>query len=86
VARQTVYEWLARYANGMIDDHSRFIVYAKVVAWATARPVRQALVRRGIREHILTDVSAESAVSGAQIPDPTAQATSTAAATSTTRT
>jgi transposase InsO family protein len=42
-----------------IDDHSRFIVCAKVVAAATARPVcqalAQALARYGIPEQILTD-------------------------------
>jgi transposase InsO family protein len=42
-----------------IDDHSRFIVCAKVVAAATARPVCQALAealrRHGIPEQILTD-------------------------------
>jgi transposase InsO family protein len=42
-----------------IDDHSRFIVSAKVVAAATARPVCQALTealrRHGIPEQILTD-------------------------------
>lgn len=42
-----------------IDDHSRFVVCAKVVARATARPVCAALVealhRHGIPEQILTD-------------------------------
>jgi hypothetical protein len=42
-----------------IDDHSRFIVSAKVVVRATARPVCQALAealrRHGIPEQILTD-------------------------------
>src|SRR5262249_15564563 len=42
-----------------IDDHSRFIVCAKVVAAATARPVCQALAealtRYGIPGQILTD-------------------------------
>jgi transposase InsO family protein len=42
-----------------IDDHSRFIVCAKVVARATARPVCQALsetlARHGVPEQILTD-------------------------------
>jgi transposase InsO family protein len=42
-----------------IDDHSRFIVCAKVVAAATARPVCQALAgalaRYGIPEQVLTD-------------------------------
>jgi transposase InsO family protein len=42
-----------------IDDHSRFIVSAKVVAAATARPVCQALAgalrRHGIPGQILTD-------------------------------
>jgi transposase InsO family protein len=42
-----------------IDDHSRFIVCAKVVAAATARPVcralAEALARHGIPEQILTD-------------------------------
>jgi transposase InsO family protein len=42
-----------------IDDHSRFIVCAKVVARATARPVCQALAaalaRHGIPDQILTD-------------------------------
>jgi transposase InsO family protein len=42
-----------------IDDHSRFIVSAAVVARATARPVCQALAgalrRHGIPEQILTD-------------------------------
>ena len=42
-----------------IDDHSRFVVCAKVVARATARPVCAALVealrRHGVPEQILTD-------------------------------
>jgi transposase InsO family protein len=42
-----------------IDDHSRFIVCAKVVARATARPVCQALAgalqEHGVPEQILTD-------------------------------
>jgi transposase InsO family protein len=42
-----------------IDDHARFIVSAKVVARATARPVCQALsealARHGVPEQILTD-------------------------------
>ena len=42
-----------------IDDHSRFVVSAKVVAAATARPVclalTEALGRHGIPEQILTD-------------------------------
>ncbi len=42
-----------------IDDHSRFIVSAKLVAAATARPVCQALTealgRHGVPEQILTD-------------------------------
>jgi transposase InsO family protein len=42
-----------------IDDHSRFIVCAKVVARATARPVCQALgealARHGIPDQVLTD-------------------------------
>ena len=42
-----------------IDDHSRFIVCAKVVLRATARPVCQALagalVRHGVPDQILTD-------------------------------
>ena len=42
-----------------IDDHSRFVVCAKVVARATARPVCQALAealaRHGVPEQILTD-------------------------------
>ena len=42
-----------------IDDHSRFIVCAKVVLRATARPVCQALAealrRHGVPEQILTD-------------------------------
>ena len=42
-----------------IDDHSRFIVSAKVVAAATARPVCQALAealaRHGVPEQVLTD-------------------------------
>lgn len=41
-----------------IDDHSRFIVCAKVVARATARLVCQALARHGIPEQILTDIQA----------------------------
>jgi hypothetical protein len=44
-----------------IDDRSRFIVCAKVVAAATARPVCQALAgalaRYGVPEQILTDIS-----------------------------
>jgi transposase InsO family protein len=43
-----------------IDDHSRFIVSAMVVARATARPVcqalAQALARHGIPDQILTDI------------------------------
>ena len=42
-----------------IDDHSRFIVCAQIVARATARPVCQALAgalaRHGVPEQILTD-------------------------------
>jgi transposase InsO family protein len=42
-----------------IDDHSRFVVCAKVVARATARPVcaalAEALRRHGVPEQILTD-------------------------------
>jgi transposase InsO family protein len=42
-----------------IDDHSRFVVCAKAVMRATARPVcqalREALARHGIPEQILTD-------------------------------
>ncbi len=42
-----------------IDDHSRFVVCAKVVARATARPVcvalSEALARHGVPEQILTD-------------------------------
>jgi transposase InsO family protein len=42
-----------------LDDHSRFIVSAKVVARATARPVcqalREALARHGVPSQILTD-------------------------------
>jgi transposase InsO family protein len=42
-----------------IDDHARFIVCAKIVARATARPVCQALTealaRHGVPEQILTD-------------------------------
>ena len=42
-----------------IDDHSRFLVCAKVAARATARPVCQALaealLRHGVPEQILTD-------------------------------
>lgn len=42
-----------------IDDHSRFVVCAKVVARATARPVVAALVealrRHGVPEQLLTD-------------------------------
>jgi transposase len=45
-----------------IDDHSRFVVCAAVVAAATARPVCQALAgaldRYGIPEQILTDIQA----------------------------
>jgi transposase len=43
-----------------IDDHSRFIVCARVVLRATARPVCQALAgalaRHGIPDQILTDI------------------------------
>jgi transposase len=43
-----------------IDDHSRFVVCAAVVARATARPVCQALAgalaRHGVPEQILTDI------------------------------
>jgi len=42
-----------------IDDHSRFIVCARAVVRATARPVwlalAQALARHGIPEQMLTD-------------------------------
>src|SRR5215468_7204368 len=42
-----------------LDDHSRFIVSAKMVARATARPVCQALTealgRHGVPQQILTD-------------------------------
>jgi transposase InsO family protein len=42
-----------------IDDHSRFVVCAKAVAAATARPVclalAEALRRHGIPEQVLTD-------------------------------
>ena len=42
-----------------IDDNSRFVVSAKVVARATARPVCEALLdalgRHGVPEQILTD-------------------------------
>jgi len=42
-----------------IDDHSRFIVSAKLVVRATARPVcqalREALARHGVPDQILTD-------------------------------
>src|ERR1700739_3777488 len=42
-----------------IDDNSRFVVCAKVVARATARPVCEALVealhRHGVPEQVLTD-------------------------------
>jgi transposase InsO family protein len=45
-----------------IDDHSRFIVCARVVVRATARPVCQALTaalrQHGIPEQILTDIQA----------------------------
>ena len=45
-----------------IDDHSRFIVCAKVVLRATARPVCQALAgalrRYGIPDKVLTDIQA----------------------------
>jgi transposase InsO family protein len=45
-----------------IEDHSRFIVSAKVVLRATARPVCQALAealrRYGIPSQILTDIQA----------------------------
>jgi transposase InsO family protein len=43
-----------------IDDHSRFVVCAKVVLRATARPVCQALAealrRHGVPQQILTDI------------------------------
>jgi transposase InsO family protein len=43
-----------------IDDHARFIVCAKAVAAATARPVclalAEALRRHGIPQEILTDI------------------------------
>ena len=42
-----------------VDDHSRFVVCAKVVARATARPVvgalLEALRRHGVPEQVLTD-------------------------------
>jgi transposase-like protein len=45
-----------------IDDHSRFVVCARVVLRATARPVCQALAgalaRYGIPDQILTDIQA----------------------------
>jgi transposase InsO family protein len=47
-----------------LDDHSRFVVSAKVVLRATARPVCQALgeaLRRyGIPDQILTDIQRQS--------------------------
>lgn len=50
--------WRSRLSPG-IDDHSRFIACAKVVVWATARPVCQALTgalgRHGVPAQILTD-------------------------------
>ena len=49
-----------------IDDNSRFVVCASVVARATARPVCEALVealgRHGVPEQVLTDIQAEWAV------------------------
>ncbi len=43
-----------------IDDNSRFVVSAKVVARATARPVCEALLgalhRHGVPEQVLTDI------------------------------
>jgi transposase InsO family protein len=43
-----------------LDDHSRFIVSAMVVARATARPVcralTEALARHGVPGQILTDI------------------------------
>ena len=48
----------AKIVSG-IDDHSRFVVSAKVVARATARPVcdalEEALARHGVPDAILTD-------------------------------
>jgi len=38
-----------------IDDHSRFVVCARAVMRATARPVCLALCRHGVLEQILTD-------------------------------
>jgi transposase InsO family protein len=50
--------WEAKIVSG-IDDHSRFVVCARVVARATARPVCEALelamARHGVPEQILTD-------------------------------
>ena len=47
-----------------IDDHSRFVIPARVVARATARPVWEALMlaRRshGVPEEILTDIHTQS--------------------------
>jgi len=49
-----------------IDDNSRFVVCATVVARATARPVCEALLgalaRHGVPEQVLTDIQAEWAV------------------------
>jgi transposase InsO family protein len=49
----------AKIVSG-IDDHSRFVVCAQVVARATALPVCQALeaalARHGVPEAILTDI------------------------------
>ena len=65
-----------------IDDHSRFIVCAKVVLRATARPVCQALAgalrRHGVPEQILTDNG--KVFTGAVRPRPGARCCSTGSA------
>lgn len=47
-----------------IDDHSWFVVCARIVARATARPLCQArseaLARHGVPEQILTDIQRQS--------------------------
>lgn len=43
-----------------IDDHSQFIVSAKAVVRATARPVCHALHRHGIPEQISTTMARSS--------------------------
>jgi hypothetical protein len=54
----------AKVVSGL-DDHSRFVVSAKVVARATARPVcdafEAAMAEHGVPDAVLTDIRSVSA-------------------------